>query len=140
MKSAINLGICMLLFVLTVEIVQAVESRSIREEELRQSVTSAVYTALEMSITEQEYLKKEDIDKREEKRLNEKMKECFLSSLKLLIKSDSKITISILKADYKSGILDVYAKAEFPYSNGRKGYITYRKTGILSNYVEKLSE
>ena len=51
MKSVVNLGICVLLLVFTVEIVQAVENRSIREEELRQAVTSAVYTALEMTIT-----------------------------------------------------------------------------------------
>ena len=55
MKSVVNLGICVLLLVFTVEIVQAAENRSIREEELRQAVTSAVYTALEMTITEQEY-------------------------------------------------------------------------------------
>lgn len=134
MKGVVSLGIGILLFIFTVEIVQAVENKSIREEELRQAVTSAVYTALEMSITEKEYLEAGEADEQEEQKLNQKMKECFLNALKTLVKSDSKITVSILKADYKKGILDVYTEAEFLYSYGKKGQITYRKTGILNQY------
>lgn len=134
MKGVVGLSIGILLFVFTVEIVQAVENRSIREEELRQAVTSAVYTALEMSVTEKEYLEAAKADEKKEEKLNQKMKECFINALKTLVKSDSKITVSILKADYKKGILDVYAKAEFFYSSGKKGCITYRKTGILNQY------
>lgn len=134
MRSVINLGICMLLLVFTVEIVQAVENRSIREEELRQAVTSAVYTALEMTITEREYIVEREAGISQEEILNEKMKECFLTSLETLIKSNSKITITILEADYRRGILDVEAEAEFLYSNGKLGNISYRKTGILEQY------
>ena len=134
MKSVVNLGICVLLLVFTVEIVQAVENRSIREEELRQAVTSAVYTALEMTITEQEYKEAGEGGSSEEERLNKKMKECFLSSLEVLINSNSRIDVAILEADYKLGILDVEAKAEFQYSNGKKGSIVYRKTGILEQH------
>lgn len=133
MKSVINLGIGVLLFLFTIEIVQAIETKSIREEELRQAVTSAVYTALEMSITQPEFLK-EDADQQEEENLNKEMKECFLDSMRTLVKSDSDIKITIQKADYKNGILDVYAEAEFPYSNGRTGHICYRKTGIITRY------
>lgn len=124
----------MLLLVFTVEIVQAVENRSIREEELRQAVTSAVYTALEMTITEREYIVEREAGISQEEILNEKMKECFLTSLETLIKSNSKITITILEADYRRGILDVEAEAEFLYSNGKLGNISYRKTGILEQY------
>lgn len=133
MKSVVNLGIGILLFLFTIEIVQSVETKSIREEELRQAVTSAVYTALEMSITELEFLSA-DVSEQKEKELNKKMKECFLSSLKALIKSDSKIKIIIQKADYKEGILDVLAEAEFSYTNGKIGHISYRKTGIITQY------
>lgn len=133
MKSVVNLGIGILLFVFTIEILQSIETRSIREEELRQAVTSAVYTALEMSITEPEFLEV-DISDQKENELNQKMKECFLSSLEVLIKSDSKIEITIQKADYKAGILDVTAEAEFVYTNGKTGYISYRKTGIITRY------
>lgn len=134
MKSTINLGICILLLIFTVEIVQAVENRSIREEELRQAVTSAVYTALEMTVTEQEYRNAGEGGKSEEESLNKKMTECFLSSLEVLINSDSEINITILEADYKLGILDVEAEAKFPYSNGKMGSISYRKTGILEQH------
>ena len=133
MKSVVNLGIGVLLFLFTIEIVQAIETKSIREEELRQAVTSAVYTALEMSITESKFLEP-DVSQQEEEKLNKEMKECFLSSLKTLIKSDSDIKITIRKADYKNGILDVYAQAEFLYSNGKTGHISYRKTGIITRY------
>lgn len=133
MKSVVNLGIGILLFLFTIEIVQSVETKSIREEELRQAVTSAVYTALEMSITEPEFLST-DVSEQKEKELNKKMKECFLSSLKALIKSDSKIKIIIQKADYKEGILDVLAEAEFSHTNGKIGHISYRKTGIITQY------
>lgn len=133
MKSVVNLGIGILLFLFTIEIVQAIETKSIREEELRQAVTSAVYTALEMSITESDFLS-DDVSEQKEDELNQKMKECFLSSLKALIKSDSKIKIIIQKADYQEGILDVLAEAEFSYSNGKTGYISYRKTGIVTKY------
>ena len=133
MKSVVNLGIGILLFVFTIEILQSIETKSIREEELRQAVTSAVYTALEMSITEPEFLTA-GISEQKEKKLNKKMKECFLSSLETLIKSDSKIKITIQKADYKAGILDVIAEAEFPYTNGKTGHILYRKTGIITRY------
>ena len=62
------------------------------------------------------------------------MKECFLSSLEVLINSNSKINVTILEADYKLGILDVEAEAEFQYSNGKMGRIVYRKTGILEQH------
>ncbi len=133
MKSVVSLGIGIMLFLFTIEIVQSIETRSIREEELRQAVTSAVYTALEMSITEPEFLK-EEISSQEEKKLNEKMKACCISSVNTLIKSNSKIKITIQKADYRSGILDVFAQAEFSYTNGRTGHISYRKTGIITQY------
>lgn len=133
MKSVVNLGIGIFLFLFTIEIVQSIETKSIREEELRQAVTSAVYTALEMSITEPEFLSA-DVSEQKEKERNKKMKECFLSSLKALIKSDSKIKITIQKADYKEGILDVSAEAEFSYTNGKIGHISYRKTGIITQY------
>lgn len=133
MKSVVNLGIGILLFLYTIEIVQSIETKSIREEELRQAVTSAVYTALEMSITEPEFLST-DVSEQKEKEGNKKMKECFLSSLKALIKSDSKIKITIQKADYKEGILDVLAEAEFSYTNGKTGHISYRKTGIITQF------
>lgn len=133
MKSVVNLGIGILLLLFSIEIVQSIETKSIREEELRQAVTSAVYTALEMAITEPDFLL-DDVSEQKENELNKKMKECFLSSLKALIKSDSKVKITIQKADYKSGILDVLAEAEFPYTNGKTGYISYRKTGIITKY------
>lgn len=133
MKSVVNFGIGILLFLFTIEIVQSVETKSIREEELRQAVTSAVYTALEMSITEPEFLE-DNISSQKESELNEKMKECFVSSLNTLIKSDSKIKVTIQKADYKRGILDVFSEAEFTYSNGKIGHISYRKTGIVTQY------
>lgn len=133
MKSVVSLGIGIMLFLFTIEIVQSIETRSIREEELRQAVTSAVYTALEMSITEPEFLK-EEISSQEEKKLNEKMKACCINSVNTLIKSNSKIKITIQKADYRSGILDVFAQAEFSYTNGRTGHISYRKTGIITQY------
>lgn len=133
MKSVVNLGVGILMFLFTVEIVQAIETKSIREEELRQAVTSAVYTALEMSITEPDFLKS-NVSEQEETELNSKMKECFLDSLKTLVKSDSNIKVIIRKADYKKGVLDVYTQAEFPYTNGKTGQISYRKTGIINRY------
>ena len=134
MKGAINFGIGILLFFFTLQIVQAIENRSIREEELRQAVTSAVYAALEMSITEKEFLEGRDFEGEEEKKLNEKLKNCFLNALDVQVKSDTKIKIYIRKADYKKGILDVDTEASFLYGNGQTGYITYRKTGILNPY------
>ncbi|MDE6313251.1 MAG: hypothetical protein K2M46_06455 [Lachnospiraceae bacterium] len=122
----------MLLFLFTVEIVMAVENYSIRQEELRQAVTSAVYTALEMSVTEPEFVEGRVYGNGDEEYLNGRMKECFLNALQVLIKSDSHIRVSIQKADYKKGILDVDTEAEFTYHNGKTGYISYRKTGILN--------
>lgn len=134
MKGVVSFGTGILLFFFTLQIVQAIENRSIREEELRQAVTSAVYTALEMSVTEKEFLEGRESEGERENELNDKLKECFLEVLNVQINSDSKIKVSILTADYKKGILDVYTEAEFLYTNGQKGYITYRKTGILNPY------
>ena len=134
MKGVVSFGTGILLFFFTLQIVQAIENRSIREEELRQAVTSAVYTALEMSVTEKAFIEGKKLEGEEEEKLNEKLKDCFLNALKVQINSDSKIKVSILTADYKKGILDLYTEAEFLYTNGRTGYITYRKTGILNPY------
>lgn len=134
MKSAINFGIGMLLFLFTVEIVISVEEYSIRQEELRQAVTSAVYTALEMSATEPDFVEARNKGT-EDEIWNQKMKECFLHALQILVKSDSHIRVSIGKADYKKGILDVEAEAEFTYRNGKIGHISYQKTGILEGEV-----
>lgn len=132
MKSAINFVIGMLLLLFTMDIVMSVENYSVRQEELRQAVTSAVYTALEMAATEPEFVEGRVDENADEEQLNQKMKECFLNALKVMIKSDSHICISIGTVDYKKGILDVEAQADFIYRNGRKGHISYRKTGILN--------
>ena len=84
-----------------------------------------------MSITEPQFLQL-NLSQQEEDELNNEMKQCFLSSLNTLVKSDSKIKITIQRADYKKGILDVYVEAEFPYSNGKTGHISYRKTGLIT--------
>lgn len=131
MKSAINFVMGIFLLLYTVNLVMAVENYSIRQEELRQSVTSAVYTALAMTVTETEFVEGRMGAEADTEELNQKMKDCFLNALKVLVKSDSRIQVSIRMADYKRGILDVDTKAVFTYWNGREGYITYRKTGIL---------
>lgn len=133
MKSAMNLVIGALIFILTVETVQSIESRSVREEELRQSVTSAVYTALELTVTDREFIENDGMPSTKDK-LNQKMIQCFLDALKALKKSDSKIKVNIIAADFEKGILAVDSSSEFTYSNGKTGRITYKKTGILSEY------
>lgn len=133
MKSAMNLVIGALIFILTVETVQSIESRSVREEELRQSVTSAVYTALELTVTDREFIENDGMPSTKDK-LNQKMIQCFFEALKALKKSDSKIKVNIIAADFEKGILAVDSSSEFTYSNGKTGRITYKKTGILSEY------
>lgn len=133
MKSAMNLVIGVLIFILTVETVQSIESKSVREEELRQSVTSAVYTALELTVTDREFIENDGMPTTKDK-LNQKMIQCFLDALKALKKSDSKIKVNIIAADFEKGILAVDTSSEFTYSNGKTGRITYKKTGILSTY------
>ncbi len=133
MKSAISLTIGILIFILTVETVQSIESRSVREEELRQSVTSAVYTALEFAVTEREFIENDGMPTTKDK-LNQKMIQCFLQALEALKRSDSKIKVNIIAADYEKGILAVDTSSEFTYSNGKTGRVTYKKTGILSAY------
>ncbi len=133
MKSTVSLAIGVLIFILTVETVQSIESRSVREEELRQSVTSAVYTALEFAVTDREFIENDGMPTTKDK-LNQKMVECFLNALKVLKRSDSKIKVNIIAADFEKGILAVDTSSEFTYSNGKTGRITYKKTGILTGY------
>lgn len=61
----------------------------------------------------------------------------FQQALLVHISSDADITVKILTADAKKGVLDVEVTGTYQTINGRKKQAVCRKTVILEEYAEK---
>lgn len=68
---------------------------------------------------------------------NEYLVADFLKALLIQANSDSDITVSILDADYKKGILSVEITQKFKHPNGNAGSVSETRTVILDRAQKK---
>lgn len=98
--------------------------RSIRQTELDNALTSGMKKAMEMLEAERGYAPESD----------EELVADFMEAFLIQIESWSDITVHILEADYKKGLISVEAIADYTHPIGTKGSVACKKTMILERY------
>lgn len=118
-QFVIIIGLAVLVMITTL-CLQAVESKADRKDELERMVSAAVKQTV-----------KESVDKKQTTITSDKeMVAYFINNLSLTYKADGDLTIKVMDADYKEGLLDIIVVEKFKYSNGKTKTIDVRKCAI----------
>lgn len=124
MKTAIISCVLVLLLIISSLIIFTVYGQNTRQNELEDSLSTAVEQTLENLKIKKAY----SIDNKEEFIAD------FLENLIVSIESDSALEIKILNVDIEKGLFDVYVTETFNQPNGSTKSISCRKTAILEEY------
>lgn len=117
-------GIQVLLFSLMLVILQ---SRSVRQEELKLSLTEAMETAARQ-VEGHQFASDQELS------------DCFIRIFSEQINSDSQFKVRVICADVTEGILSVEVEQMYQYINGKTGSISCRRTILLEDTVDTASE
>ena len=129
MKKVV-LVICSLVFVLILLLtVYTIYGRSIRKTELDNALSSGMQKAMQM-LNAEEYAPQN----------NEEFMALFLEAFAMNFTSSSDVTVHILDADYKKGLLAAEAVLEYKHPLGTMGNVAARKTIIREEYTEEESD
>lgn len=114
--------------------------KNVRREELQQSLAEAMEGTMRAWVDEQEK-RMEAIDTESDKGLcsKEAFTDYFLQALSVQLSSDSTVSVKVLAADAKKGLLSVEATEEFTYPGGQKGSVTAERT-IIADRKEVVKE
>ena len=102
-----------------------IHGETLRQAEMTQSLGEAMQSVMEGLKAENKY----SFDNKDE------FVTAFLELLVMQIGSDSDITVHILKADEKKGLLSVEVTASYEHINGRKGQVSAIRTILLDQDV-----
>lgn len=127
MKHVVNGIILSAIAFMVIAAVMIVSGRSVRKNELEKALAHAVKYTME------------NLNKEESQKISrEEFIQIFTENLSMGIESDSKVWVSIMKADTEKGILSVRAEEEFYNLMGKEEKIQAERTVILENYnIEK---
>ena len=114
-----GVGICCILFAVMIQ--SAINSKSIREAELRDGLGTAI------SQTMREVMEQDGVGICDEETLISSFIQCLL----MKVSSDVDLKVSILSLDMKKGWMDVQVQAGYCDLNQKKKSITLRKTVIF---------
>ncbi|MEG1362446.1 MAG: hypothetical protein RSC69_07800 [Lachnospiraceae bacterium] len=130
MKSIIIGVTVVMTTVLGLGILCAMNGRSLREEELSQNLSRAMEQSIHSLLNKNNYT----IANREALIAD------FLEQLLLSVTAEGDLTVRIIAADEKKGLLSVEVVEEFWHPNGKKGSISCRKTIILEEETKVQEE
>ena len=125
MKQVIYGMVCGIMILLFSVMLVVLQSRSVRQEELKLSLTEAMEAAMKQMENGQFSTDRE---------LADAFAECFRSQ----INSDSSFRIHVACADVNKGILSVEVEQSYPYINGNTGNISCSRTMILEDRKQEL--
>lgn len=135
MKGVVKAVIACMILLQTITIIQCIDTKSVRREEIYQALSEAEYASLEMLRTDRgEFYFEDSLSEEQVMQGNKRLREEFEKHLLTLINSDSKITVQIFGIDCVKGLIDAEVTAEFVYPVGKKGMVRCRKTVILEEY------
>lgn len=100
--------------------IMSVESKSDRQDQLNRAVSAAVKQAVGQSQKEDQTSIKS----------NDDMVAEFLQIMFTSLNSDGDLSVEVMGADCKEGMLDVFVTQKYKYLNGRTGEIKTRKCAI----------
>lgn len=121
MKHVINGIIMSAIAFMVIAAVMIMSGRSVRKNELKKALEHAAEQTIESLKSSQKVSREEFI-------------EIFTENLSMGIESDSKIVVSIMKADPEKGILSVQAEAKFQNPLGNEEKVKANRTIILEKY------
>lgn len=135
MKNAVYVATGIIVIILSVMILYSVNTRSVRQTDLDNTVSNSVEQSLNMSLESMTYRNLSSSATPEQiEELNKKMADNCRDCILKQIDTDSIVDIYIYEADFQTGILDVEVVQHFKYLNGKEGKVTCRRTGILKEY------
>ncbi len=115
-----------MILVLFLGIIISVHGRTLRQDETEQSLEVAMQSVMKKLADGKEY----PFADREEFVAD------FLEALLVQLNSDSDLTVHILKADEKKGLLSVEVVETYRHPNGETGKVSARRTMILDTVAE----
>ena len=135
MKGVVKAAILCMILLQTITIIQCIDTKSVRREEIYQALSEGEYASLEMLREDKgEFDFLVPLSEEQLKQGNVKLQEEFEKHLRTLITSNSEITVEVFGIDCEKGFIDAEVTAEFWYPIGRKGKVRCRKTVILEDY------
>lgn len=121
MKQMVFGMIALTIVVLFLTIIITVHGRTLRSNEVSQSLGEAMQTTMNHLLSQNAY----SIADKDEFVAD------FLETFLLQVNSDSDITVNILKADYEKGLLSVEVIETYIHPNGEKGQVSACRTILL---------
>ena len=135
MKGVVKAVIVCIMLLQTITIIQCIDTKSVRREEIYQELSEAEYASLEMLREDRgEFYFPVPLSQKQKQQGNAKLQEVFENHVRTLITSNSDITVQIFGIDCETGLIDAEVTAEFFYPTGKKGKVQCRKTVILEEY------
>lgn len=111
-----------------IALILTVQGRNTRQNELSQSIDSAMKTAMEQAA----------LDDAQISGNQEAFMAVFLESLLVQCSSDSDITVNVLELDLEKGLFSVEVKEAYLHPNGKEGTVSVTRTVILDQEAEDL--
>lgn len=96
------------------------ESRMDRQDELNRAVSAAIKQTVAES----------QIENQQEITSDKEMVAQFIQIMSTNMNSEGDISVEVMGADYKEGMLDVLVTQTFNYLNGKEGTVSVRKCAI----------
>lgn len=96
------------------------ESRMDRQDELNRAVSAAIKQTVAES----------QIENQQEITSDKEMVAQFIQIMSTNMNSEGDISVEVMGADYKEGMLDVLVTQTFNYLNGKEGTVSARKCAI----------
>lgn len=115
----IVIGLTVIIMIVSTTLLSA-ESKIDRQDELNRAVSAAVKQTVEMS----------QIENQKEITSNKEMVARFIQTMILNMSSQGDISVEVMGADYKEGMLDVLVTQKINYLNGKEDKVSIRKCAI----------
>lgn len=131
MKAALKIALTIIIMLLTVNIQNSIENKTIRANEIERATDNACSETMRVVMNDKRFAYIEDMSEAEKEEKNRLMADMVKTCIIRQITSDSKVNVNVIEADCEKGLLDVQVTAEFNYINGRTGKIEKRSTVIL---------
>lgn len=131
MKNIVTGVMSVIIAFMLIFIIAGFYGKTIRKQELENALNNGMQVAIEMIAEDSTYAPKS----------NEELIADLQQAIVMQINSQiNELTINVVAADYKKGILKVEAIVTYPHLSGGEGSVAVTKTIILDYYQEELKK
>jgi len=115
--------------IISIVIVMTLCGTNMRQNELNDSVDSALKNTVENQLDDMTYSVNS----------NDELVADFMEALLVQINSDSTIVINVLDVDYQKGLLSVEVIEKYKHPIGTEGQVSVKRTAIMDQYTVLLN-